>query len=239
MTDYLKVFCLATICVIVLGQSSLAKNTPYDIAPTLGDDNFRSCSQWSDHARPGQDKRNSEQAWLLGFVSGYNAFEPVGHYKHLFFPYDSKNILDLVDETCLKSPQRPVADVITYFIQNSTGASSFEHARSKSTVRFPLKLIPSEWSKLQVLLDEFSKRHGFSSRYYRGNAPSRDGRELFWYSMVKSDRTMYVEVTNIQESNQMSVELSGPEQSVTYQNLAITLKEQLNKAWPNIKGLTE
>jgi hypothetical protein len=72
------------------------------------------CRDWSAVRKKPEPAPAALEQWVLGYLSGYNAFAPPP--KDNFTDYDSRNLLGWVDQRCALNPNGTVSQVLNDFV---------------------------------------------------------------------------------------------------------------------------
>jgi hypothetical protein len=95
------------------GAYSVGSARPLPPSATVGSGKTL-CHDWLAARKRRDPSLASLQQWVLGYLSGYNAFAPPP--KDMFTDYDSTSVLGWVDTRCAQNPTSSVSAVLNDFV---------------------------------------------------------------------------------------------------------------------------
>ena len=117
----MKAMLVALSLVATLSPSlALAEHT---VVPTLGFGS-RHCKDWTSSRAAGGLTSALAAQWAYGYFSAYNAY---GHGEGWFFSYDAPHLVDVIDQQCVLSPDKPIINVAYEFIRELTKNQKHHH----------------------------------------------------------------------------------------------------------------
>jgi hypothetical protein len=78
-----------------------------------------SCGTWSGDRQRNEARSQLNQAWVLGFVTGYSLYKPP--QQSLPKPMDSRSMMLWIDNYCDANPEKDISDAAKALIEELTG----------------------------------------------------------------------------------------------------------------------
>jgi hypothetical protein len=108
---------MRTIRAAVVGGLALFSPTA-DATSILGSGGA-SCGTWTADRQRNESKSQLNQAWVLGYVSGYNVHKSSD--DGMTKPMDTRSMMLWIDNWCDANPTRDIADAAKALIEELTG----------------------------------------------------------------------------------------------------------------------